>query len=559
MTDYKKLIKDKKAEAIYTRMDADKALLYLDKYQMKDRFGKPIPSIINITLNDCAVFYANVFSSLNKASQQAVVETEDKNIDTSYIEDFQKATLSSANARLRKQGRFQLNPVFDEQNCIRGRSAFRCLVRMDGDILIPDIIPLDTRFFYYGYDEDGLAWGAYETTRSKEAIIKQYPKAKISGKDAVVIDLYDREANITWVGEEKVREDKNLLGYVPYGIQTVPLGSMLQDADSAEHQGESIFFLIRDIIPELNRLVSILQTINVDIIAGARLWRSEAGAEAGDEAVPSHEDLTAPGAVTATDIGGGAEPVPIAEVKRSAMMLHSMMETRMQRGSLSSIDLGTLAFPLSAVALVEIGEGRDDVFLPRLSNKAALNQDLAEMFTKQVIALGVPTVELGTPGHKRKFEVSKLKGEYETTYKYFTKSPKIDIARYSVATAAERYLDEDSILRDVLQLEDPDGTKQKRYYDMAAKISPAIMKDRVIRALLEQDEDYEAELLSMEMGLDLDRIKAGELPQPPGPGVPGAEAPPMPTIPLMAPGGGKTSAKKAAEMKATPREEGAEE
>jgi len=288
--------------------------------------------------------------------------------------------------------------------------------------------------------------------------------------------------------------------------------------------------------------------------AQALLYKSKEGARA---TPPDYEKVTAPGAVTSVDVEGGIMPVPIDDIKRTATLLHQMIETRVQRGSLSSIDLGTLQFPLSAVALVEIGEGRDQVFLPRLQAKALLNQELAEMFTRQVIQIG-GTVELGISGHKRKFEVSKLKGAYETSYKYFVKSPKIDIARYSVAMNAERYLDEDTILRDILQVEDPDGIKQKRYYDMAAKISPAVMRTRIIKALMAtggDDEAFEAELMSAEMGIDVKRVMAGEIPNAPEITKGGGAAP---VVPLLGKGGQtggtRLSAMKASELKRTPIE-----
>lgn len=554
--DLLKEVKNKETESsdLFKRMDGDRDLLYLAKYKMKDRFGKVVPGIINITLNDPAVFAANVKSSFASASQQIVVESESKKLDTHYIEDFEEGAISAANKRLEKQGRPQLNPFFDEQLCIRGRAAFRCLFRMEKDVLIPDIIPIDTRYFVYELDADGLVFGSYRTMKTQAMVDRDYPGVKISGKQAEVRDIWDRTHFEIWIAEKKVKEEAHDYGYVPFGIQVVPLGSMLQDKESFAHQGESIFFLIRDIMPELNRLVSILQTLNMRTVAGAKQYASKAGPDA---ELPEQSPDTL-GGMIATDIGGGISLVPIEDIKRAATLLHSMMETRLQRGSLSSIDLGTLTFPLSAVALIEIGEGRDQVFLPRLQAKALLNQELAEMFTAQVLQIG-GSVELGTKGHKRSFDTGKLEGEYETTYRYFTKSPKIDIARFSVATAAERYFDDKTILKDILQAEDPDGIMEKRYYDLAAKVSPAVMKNRVIMALLkraeegDEDAEFEAELMSAEMGMTLEQLKAGEVPKPPEQKP--VKKPIEPLLPLFGKGGGKTSAKKAAELEATPRAE----
>lgn len=552
---YRAAVKEKEEEQreLTSRMDADKDLLYLKKYILKDLDEKPFPNIINITLNDAAVFAANVLSSLNSTSQQIAVESETVDFDTKYIEDFQKAVINSANARLRKQGRPYLNPFFDEQFSIRGRGAARCLVRMEGGELISDIVGWDTRYVTYEMGVDGLEWIANETTRKKGLVESEYGVAP-KGKTGKVLDVWAKDVNEIWVDGDKVFEQENPYGYVPVAIQTVSLGSMLADDDSLAHQGESIFFLIRDLIPELNRLTSILQTINMKTASQAMQWKTKEGTRA---VPPDHEDVTAPGAITSAEVEGGLFPVPIDDIKRTATLLHQMIETRVQRGSLSSIDLGTLQFPLSAVALVEIGEGRDQVFIPRLQAKALLNQELAEMFTKQVIDIG-GSVEIGVGEHKRKFNTSKLEGSYETTYKYFVKSPKIDIARFSVANTAERYLDKLTILKDILQREDPEGILNRKYYDMAAEISPAVMKTRIIKALMEiggEDEEFEAELMSAEMGMDVKRVMAGEIPEIPAV-TEGGMAPPVPLLGKGGQrGGASLSASRAAEIKRTPTEE----
>ena len=549
--------KKKESTDLTKRMDGDKDLLYLSKYQMKDKNNNLIPGIINITLNDCAVFAANVIAALGGASEQIVVESEDKKLDTHYIEDFQRAAFASANERLRKQARPQLDPFVDEQMCIRGRGAARVLFRDKGGELIPDIMPLDTRYLVYGVGVDGLELTSYRMTRDKADIESEYPEAKgkVSGNDAIVRDIWTPKVNEVWVDDAKVKDDENTRGYVPVCMQIVPIGSMLMDKDSFSHQGESIFFLIRDLIPELNRLVSIIQTMNLASLKGAKQWASKEGTGA---TLPDRETYDSLGGMVPIDIGGGITLVPVADIKRAAMMLHTMIETRIQRGSLSNLDLGIMGNqPWSAIALIEIGEGRDQIFLPRLGARGLLKQDIAQMFTEQVIDLG-HSVDLGTRGHKRTFEIGKLDGEYETTYKYFVKSPKIDVARLSMAGAAERYYDLKTILTHILQDEDPEGTIRKRYSDMAEKVSPVILKTRIIKSLIEEgdeDSEYEAQLLSAEMGMSMEQIMAGEVAKEPEitkpPSVGEAKSP---LLPLFAGAGGKTSAKKASEVEATPRE-----
>lgn len=561
--DYKKAVEDKKTElrALHSRMDEDRKLVELSKYTLKDVNDKNVPDSISVTLNDPAVFATNVEASLGNATEQVVVDSNSKELDTAYIEDVVRASLASANSRLIKGGRFPLNPVFDQQMCRRGRGAARCLFRMDKKTgeLIADIVPWDSRYVFYAMGADGLLWAAYETTRSKDLILAQYPKAEVTGKTVEVLDIWSKEHNEVWVGGKKIFEQKHPYGYVPVCLQLVPMGSMLADKDSLANQGESIFFLIRGLIPEINRLVSIIQSLNMKALDNALLWKSQGGTEA---TPPSHKDLTKPGSVTATDIGGGAEPVNYGELKRSAYLLHSMIETRIQRGSLSSIDLGTLNFQMSAVALIEIGEGRDQVFLPRLGARGLLNQQLAEMIIGQIIKTGETSVEIGSRGHKRSFDVRKLQGEYEVTFKYFIKSPKIDVARFSMAVAAGNLIPDKSKRRDILQREDPEEDERQLRWEEAERLSPAIKMNRTIMSLLEMAKrgdkhaEFEAEMLSAEMGVNLKQMLAGDTKQIPRPEE--AEKP-QPVVPLFGKGGGVTSARKAAELQATPRAEAGEE
>ena len=557
--DYKKAVEDKKSNPVYARMDEDRKLVELSQYTLTDASDqhKDVPNAISITLNDPAVFAANVEASLGNATEQVVVESEDKNLDTAYIEDFVRATLLSASQRLTKQGRFPLTPFFDQQVCRRGRAAARCLFRINKDgVLIPDIVPWDTRYMYYGMDDEGMAWAAYETTRDKEAINSRYKEANVTEEESTVLDIWSRTHNEVWVGENKKVEDrKHDKGCVPVCFQMVPMGSMTADKDSLVHQGESIFFLIRDLIPELNRLVSIIQSLNQKALDNAMLWKT---AEGTGGTPPKYRDLTSPGAVTSADIGGGVETVNYGEIKRSAYLLHSMIETRIQRGSVSNLDLGIMGNqPWSAVSLIEIGEGRDQVFLPRLGTRGLLNEQLADMQLEQVINSGATFVEIGTRGHKRTFDVRKLQGEYEVKFKYFIKSPKIDIARFSMAAAAGNLIPDKAKRRDILQREDPEEDERQLRWEEAERLSPAIKMNRTIKGLLEmakrgdKDAEFEAELMSAEMGMNLKQLLAGEVGQQPKPEE--AEKP-KPMVPMF--GGPSGSARKAAELEATPRAEG---
>lgn len=565
--DYFQIVNDKKQslKALHSRMDADRDLVNLAKYTLTDVNNKKVPNAVSITLNDPAVFAANVESSLGNATEQVTVESDDKQLDTGYIEDFIRATFGTANDNLLSCGRFPLNAFFDQQMCRRGGGAARCLVYVDKGTkeVVVDMTPWDRRYVYYAMGASGLLWGAYDIYKLKDEIEAeawaQQSKVNITGKGANVLDVWDTKHNEIWLDGKKVFEQEHRYGYTPVAIQIVPMGSMLADKDSLANQGESIFFLIRDLVPELNRLVSVIQSLNIKALDNALLWKSEAGIEA---TPPDSQELTAPGAVTSADIHGGAEPVTYGELKRSAYLLHTMIETRIQRGSVSNLDLGVMGNqPWSAVSLIQLGEGRDQVFLPRLGARGLLNQRLAEMVIDQLANMGLASVEVGAKGHKRQFQVKKLQGEYDISFKYFVKSPQIDVARYSMAAAAGNLIPDRVKRRDILQREDPDEDERLLRWEEAERLSPVVKMHRTIRTLVEMAKrgdkyaEFEAELLSTQMGVSLKQILAGKLEQPQV----AKEQEPEPLVSLFGQAGGKSSAKKAAELQATPRAEGGEE
>lgn len=558
--DYKKAIDDKKSELsdLQKRMDADADLVNLKEYSLRDAKGNKVPNSISITLNDPAVFAANVESSLGSAVEQVAVETEDKKLDTAYIEDLVRASLASADQRLIKRGEFPFNPYIDQSMCRRGGGAARCLFQMVDGVLVPDIVPWDRRYVYYEMGEDGLAFGANEKSVSKGDIESQAWAKKvgftISGKGAVVLDVWDTEHNEIWVNGKQQFEQPHSYGFTPVVVQIVPMGSMLADKDSMKYQGESIFFLIRDLIPELNRLVSIIQNLNIKAYDNALKLASQEGKGA---KVPSYDAITAPGAVIPIDIGGGIEPLTYGALKQQAWLLHLMIETRIQRGSLSNFEYGTFTQPMSAVALIQIGAGRDQVFLPRLGARGLLKQQLAFMLIDQIMQTGETSVDIGARGHKRTFDVRKLEGEYDINFQYFIKSPTIDIARVQTAgaTVGAGLVSKRTARRDIIQLQDPDEEERLLDWEETEELIPTVKLRRKIKSLYDMaDKGDDDARLDAELAEETLLAMIGQASQPEAK----KETRPKELLSLLGEKGAagpETSAQKAADLARTPVEE----
>ncbi len=535
--DYSKLYAQKETEEgeLKKRQDEDKDLLYLKKYVMRDTGGHKIPDIVNVTLNRPALFAATVESALGKTTEQRVVDSAVKDFDTAYVEAFLDVAFNSANERLIKLGEPNLNAHSDEQFCIRGRAAKRILFRLDEkDVLIPDIKSWDARYFRYAVGPDGLDWGGYKTYRQNDVIEAEYGeelkkyRVSLTGKASEVLDIWHTEGNEVSVSGRKIFEQEHTYGFTPIVFRIVSLGSMLADRDSLSHQGESIFFLIRGVIPELNRLISIMQTLNLKAVKPP-IKQKIKGKKAGD-----YEKIMRMAANTAMEPGDDIARIDYGDAQRSAQMAYGMIDKAIQEGSLSSFDLGTFTQPMSAIALIEIGEGRDQVFAPRLGARGMMNQQIADMIIEQVIQIG-GEVELGTKGHKRTFQTSKLKGEYETHYQYFVRSPKIDAGLYTLAAAAGDLIPEKAKRREILQRADPEGDERQLSWEEAGRLVPAVKMRRIVKDLKAMDEDVEAALVAMQVNASVDQVLAGEVSQIPKPE---KEKEPKQVSPMFRQGGG---------------------
>jgi len=573
MPDYLKEIKEQETEllGLHGRMDDDDKLLHLAKYIMKDATGQTVKDVVNVTLNKPAIFASNVISALNAAEQQIVVISDNSKINTAEIEDFLKSAFASANQMAMASGDAPLNFFTDTQACIRGRAARRILFRIENGKLIPDITSWDTRFVYGEVDREGKGWRAYKCYRSGRDIQKDYGRV-IQGKNEWVTDIWDDEHNEVYLGTERItvekdgktpRTEEHGWGFVPVVHQIVPLGygNILMDDDRLKYEGESLFFMIRDLVAELNRWITILQTLNLKTVKPPMKQKLEGGGEPSE-----YEDVTGSGTVTAMKPSEDIARIEYGDAIRATQLVYQAIEKALQEASFTDIDIGNFNQTLSAVALVKIGEGKNQVFLPRLETREALNKDTANMLIRQTIMEakreGMAEVEIGTPGHKRSFKIADLEGEYEITFKNFLKSPTMDVARMAIVNQSRDIYPRRFAYENILQVEDPKGLQRQWYSEVAEKISPNILRNRVIMNLLEMAEDgdenaaVEAQILAAEMGATIDQIKQGILPPPIPSG--NGEKPGEPLIPLLGRGGEIGGIKREAIRSASPKEEEAE-
>jgi len=483
-------------DPLLTRMDNDEKLYFLDPYIMKDfTKNERIPKIVNLTMNDPAVYAFRTIAYLQGASPNIKVDSDDKNMTDKareYIQSFCRDYLRTVDEKIGLWGIAGLHAYACEQACIRGRNAAYVVnyLKTEGKEKIPtvDCRPLDARYTYYQRSMTGFLWSAHATRRA----VEELPDEKKAGIDedvagVDVLDCHTANKNTLFmkVGSATTVEDatelktkKTPYDYVPLVYEIVPAGSMLSGEYAIPHKGESIFALNRDLYPKLNELATVLENLTMASFFGARQYASEAGEQKETEALPFGL-----GIVVSIEKGGGYTLIPVADIRNATRLLYSMIETRLQRGSLPAIDYGNLTFPLSAVAIARLTEGKDQIFIPRLSNIASYYVGILKMAIKQFIAMGLP-VMLGTDGHRREYDPSQLQGEYALVVQYDQTSREQRLADITEAQALRGILSDDTIRRDTLHVNNPDEEEAKLSDEEMKRLDPAYALYKRIQNLI---------------------------------------------------------------------------
>lgn len=493
-TDKYKMVTDKAEDFrdLFARMDTDKDLYFMKAYEMlRPDNQQKMDDVINVTFNDPTTFAMRSIATLGSAQRQTVVEGRNMaDKQCTLIENFIDDIGFVIDDWLTKRGFLDLDSFINEQICVRGHIAARSALHKDDKRnLVPDVLPMDTRYFIYDMGMKGIKWGAHITSRSKGAIKDEYNKDVDESTE--VMDLYESDKNTIFISQEQEKAQKNPYGYPPFVIAQAAAGSWLADSDAFQHRGESIFWADRGLFPEMNRTASIFQTLNVGSFAGAVQYESALGTRAKKPKKPPWGIYS----VSPVEKGMGYKPFPVNDIRAAARLFYAILYTRIQQGGLSAIDYGNLTFPLSAVAIARLTASRDQVFLPRIQAKAIFYQQLYKMIIKQYIQLGIEA-ELGREGFMSSYNPKELEGDYQIKFRFFTESKEQEIANYSVANAATPFVSAYTIRRDILKVPDPEAEDERIAAEQAEKVDEALFLYNRCSKLIAQDKDIEARILA---------------------------------------------------------------
>ncbi len=501
---------------LHDRMDADASIAYLDKYTLKTADGADVPGAISVTMNEPAVFLNAVASWIMGARWQTVVEGDISGKQQHLLESYLEDCFASSDELLAKRGLQKLLPFLANHICARGWIGRRWLWVKSGDKdPYLDSMPVDMRYCTYERDDDGFSWVAFRFRRSRSLVEKQYG-ITFHGNDAEVdgVDYWDGEKEEVWIDGKLAPSfggnpspNKHRLGYPPFVIVAAPEGFMLLDKGYLVHEGESVFFLDRDLYASFNRMVSIDMTLAMQAVAPAyqRSTADKTGSPYPNE----------PG--TVYDLTPSAQPeeyklIPQADIKMANRISGDAMSQAIQRGGLNNFYLQEGGGTETATRINEQIEIRNKILAPRLQAIETFFEQSARMIIDQY-QKGPYTAKLGKLGKVRQYQASQL-GDPETytiTYQGMSKSKKQEIANMALFNVSKE-LPLEVRLKDILLVDDPQGVMAKMDGEKAEQIDPVLFFMRKARSLAREAEDLdgvEAEakkLESMEMtrrGVDL--------------------------------------------------------
>ena len=511
---YQKIL-DKEGELVglRVRMDTDQGLLERKPFQLKDVHGNPKDRVANITLNDPVTYSNRVRSTMNAASMQRSVEGKDvSKAQAGRIEEFDELVYNLIDERLCLRDIDRIDTLYSyatEHIAHRGRVAARCLVALDGNKVKFDLLPIDARYLCYQTGINGLIWVAYRGQRTRDEIQEQY-RIDIKDKTADICVYLDKTHEHIFIdGEAKGDPRKHGLGYPPVVVARSWIGSNLRGTDNFKFTAESIFSANRELYALKNEMASILRTINLLALDGYQFESKE-----GDQKQPPDARALDLERIWMADIGGGWKLIPIRDIGNYTRMLYQLIDSCLQRGSLPNIEWGNLTFPLSYVAMLELGKGKDQLYVPMLQGLSQFYQGLSKMIRSQILKGGVKGEQLGGEWQSCDIPKSDLEREYTLKYTFFAQHPEKVAANYTLAQQAEPFVDDETLL-DIIGIDDPNKVMMNRLSEEADQLVPLLRLYKMAKAKEERGEEREAKfiyaMLFERFGLTQEQLEKGEL------------------------------------------------
>jgi hypothetical protein len=272
------IIENRKAELadLYSRMDVTRTYLDDTRYTLKNFNDKKVDNCISVTMNVPKVFANNIISDLQEAVKQLVVTglSAGRNREIELFGDSALAQADEDLARRTGEGG-GLWGWLCKHVCVRSLIGARWTTTFREGKYNINVLPVDMRWCPFVFGSGGLSWAANITFRNATEIQAEYQDrpgvdagklAALSGSSIEVRDYWDSQKNEIWAAGDLLYSQPNPYGKPPFVIILPSVGWGFRDQGYLKYEAEDIFYLIRDLIDELNRSVSIEQSLGMDIL-----------------------------------------------------------------------------------------------------------------------------------------------------------------------------------------------------------------------------------------------------------------------------------------------------
>ena len=532
---------------IFQRMDEDEKLWTAEPYILTDAKGDKLEDVISTTMNDARVFGERVLAVLNESKELVEVngQRDGKELtghQSKLIEDWWYDLMYLADEHLNDALMPALDAYLWEQIAIRGRLGSRLLMSQEQHNFDVDILPVDMRKCVYSIGRRGLSKVAFWDTLDKDTCKEEYPDYHPTGDATLRWDYWDNLEEVIFLDGKFYEAIPNKLGHPPFVIQLCQQGTFLDTTQRAlRMRGESIYSANRDLYPELNRIASIMQTMNMLSLSPPQVLKSVSGKKLPEDPIYRL------GRVLALETTEGLQKIDAPDIQASTRFFEALLGGALQRGSISNIDWGNLQFQLSQVAIATLASASKQVFTPRIKTMERFKRMLCREAIWQFTSFNM-SADIGRTGKKRTYTANDLRGDYTVDFEYLTALPEETASSYGLANMASRWMDDRSIRKNILKYRDYDDIDEKYLAQTAQKVSRALGLFQMAEALERQGRKDEAKLLLVEVGQTLQGVAGQEVAKMTGLEVPEASPQAKAEALAVAPGAASTETRTTRKM-----------
>ncbi len=465
--------------ALRNRFDEDMALYYMEKYVLLNpENNQPMPNSVSLTLNDPRTFGDRCLAIMSADKKAFDITGVDPSVQK-RLENAYKHWLYINDEQLEMKSVEPLEDCIDFFDLFRGWIGALVLMYQDGDKWLPSIVPVDPRWMTWEVGDRGLKQFSYRIRMDKTQAEEQFKrKFNITGKKPVDLQcIWDTENYYVGVSNANlstkvdiIDEKPHHLGICPGVIVPVPTQPMLISgsenyATSLSRQGESIYAPNRDVYPTINMVASILASIMQESYVSSFVYT---GRKEGFDQNPAGA-----GKYVQIDPTESIDLMPARDLNRATEYLFGILGSGKQRGSLSDINYGQISFELSALAVAQLKDDRDGIFVPRRRGKKTFYRRTFNVLRYQVIHGGYKTdinkedaIEIDKDIFEKKCVVN---------IDFSSVSPEENISNFTIANQAQAIgLPLKKIFRDILHDDDPEGTLREAKLERAYKSVPLL-------------------------------------------------------------------------------------